>query len=502
MKINQIFQNEMILQRDKEVKVWGSAAPKENICVSIQGQRKTVQTDDNGNWCVCLEPLQASFSEELIVDGREDHKVLTNIAVGEVWIAAGQSNMEFAMCFEKNYELALEFCENNYIRFYDVPKISFDGQDEAFNFQSVGCWRRASKDALKYFSAVGYYFQKELEEVLHIPIGIIGCNWGGTSSSVWIPEASVKKYGSYWYEQYENQIRDVDMEMYWKEQATNPGNDTSSMIDNPFTQFIMPRTPSMQEVNDFFTSGDLALEDLGSFQPQGIPGCLYEHMVKKLAPFAIRGVLWYQGESDDAIGQQHLYKNMLRAVIHSWREVFQDVKLPFLIVQLPGFRQWLDLPNNNWQIIRDCQNRVVKATANTWLCSISDMGEERDIHPKDKEIVGHRLALLARGHIYGENILCDAPEMANWERTETGVKLMFSNADQGMRLRGEYLQALHIFAEEKEVNYIYDIEGNSLVLSFDVNQAKVKVCFAQTDFYRVNLYNYADIPAMPFHIII
>lgn len=500
MKINQIFQKGMILQRERELKIWGSATPKESICISIQGKKKTVQADEDGNWCACLEPLQTSFSEELIVEGLDERIVLTDVAVGEVWIAAGQSNMEFAMCYEKNFAEALKSCENDNIRFYDVPKISFDGQYEAFDFKSVGFWRKASKDDLKYFSAVGYYFQKELEKTLQVPIGIVGCNWGGTTSSAWMSEESVKKYGYYWYEKYEKQIRDMDMKAYWKEQMTCPMNDTSSMIDDPFTKFIMPRTPSIQEVGEFLASFDMSIDYLGGFQSQSIPGCLYKHMVKKLAPFVVRGVLWYQGESDDAPGYQGLYENMLSAVIHDWREGFENDELPFLIVQLPGFRQWIDMPNYDWQTIRDCQKNVTKSIANTWLCSISDVGEERDIHPKDKAVVGHRLALLARGHIYGDDIVCDAPEVKNCETTENGVVLSFSNADEGLKLMGESLQALYIHNKDKDVNYIYFIEANRLTLSFDMNKEDVTICFAQTDFYRVNLCNNAGIPVIPFQI--
>lgn len=199
----------------------------------------------------------------------------------------------------------------------------------------------------------------------------------------------------------------------------------------------MPKTPSEEELKDFFGNMPENIEKfLDMLQPQAIPGSLYEHMVKQAAPYSVRGVLWYQGESDDVPGRNKLYKDMLAGLISDWRILWGDETISFLIVQLPGFEKWMmNATKNQYSIIRSCQQYVTDTVKNTYLCSISDLGEEMDIHPKNKKDVGNRLALLARGHVYGE-------------------------------------------ALEEQVN----------------------IQFAQTSWYIVNLYNQAGIPAIPFEL--
>ena len=502
MKLNSIFQNHMILQRETDVKIWGSADKNENITVQIQGKEGRTTTDKYGNWKVVISNLHASTAERLVVCGENNQIELEDVAIGDVWIAAGQSNMEFAMLYEKNYNSELEECGNDSLRFYDVPKVCFAGQEEAFDFSTVGVWRKASRDNLKYFSAVGYYFQKELQSQYKIPIGIIGCNWGGTPSSVWMSEESVKENGAFWYEKYENQIKNIDEEKFWKEQLNNPVNATALMLESDFNLFFMPRTPSMKEIEDFFVNSGGELSDLGGFSPNSVPGCLFKHMVKRIALFQTKGVLWYQGESDDISGKQKFYEEMLIALINEWRVLFDNEGLPFFIVQLPGFRQWIDLPNYNFQKIRECQERVSKTVPNTWLCSISDAGEEMDIHPKNKKIVGHRLALLAKGHIYGEKILCDAPMFSKYKKVKAGIELYFTNADGGLDVCGGDMQALQLFSDGKEINYIYYLEDDHILIIYEQEYKEVNIRFAQTAYYHVSLCNRAGIPAIPFELVI
>lgn len=496
MRTAEIFQSGMVLQREKPVIIWGTAEAGDKIEALIQEKKVSGTADEQGNWKVELPPLQVSENEKLVITSKSEVLTYTDVAVGEVWIAGGQSNMEFYMRYEKHLKEEKSVCKNRRIRFFDVPEIAFDGQREAFDYSRMGIWRTADAEDIEYFSAVGYYFEKEMEAELDVPVGIIGCNWGGTTSSVWMSAESVKRAGEQWTEAFQSASAELDMETYWENQKKCPFNDRGNPFADSFSELVLPRTPSQEEVAAFFANVDM--EDMGDMrlQPQSIPGCLYEHMVKTIAPFTVRGVLWYQGESDDDLDKQEIYGEMLKALIRDWRALWQDEALPFLIVQLPGWERWLDMVNKKFSVIRRHQEEVVNADANCFLCSISDAGEQMDIHPKNKKVVGHRLALLALGHIYGRDILCDAPVVTRIQKDSSQIRLKFAHAEGGLHLEGESISALQVIPE---MDFQAELKGDTLVLTLEKDLADgVKIYFAQEKWYRVNLYNQSNIPAIPF----
>lgn len=503
-----IFQDGMILQRGKRICVWGQSEPETTVTVEIQGQKESTIAKENGEWSVWISKLKASEDEVMHISTETEHLQYKDVAVGEVWVAGGQSNMEFWMRYEKHKEEAMKEMPKNRLRFYDVPEISYDGQIEEFDYSRQAIWRKATSEDLEYFSAVGYYFQKSIEEAQNVPVAIIGCNWGGTVSRAWMNPETVKRVGPAWMEDYENQVAKLDMEEYWKKQHGNPMNDRGNMLADPFTEFVLPITRSAADAQAFLAQmggeGRFS-EDISSYlsmlMPQSIPGSLYEHMVKTIAPYGIRGFLWYQGESDDDTpGMNVYYKNMLSGLISDWRTLWKDDTLPFMIVQLPGFGTWMDNDRpNEYPIIRQCQQETADTVANVHLCSISDAGEQLDIHPKNKKVVGERLALLARKYAYGEDILADAPRMESVTREKNVVMITWTNAGDGIKAEGDVIECLHVFAGEEEKAYTFAAEGNKLILN--VEQAvedSLKVKFAKTSWYLVNLYNSAGIPAIPF----
>lgn len=226
-------------------------------------------------------------------------------------------------------------------------------------------------------------------------------------------------------------------------------------------------------------------------------------MVQKLAPYTVRGVLWYQGESDDAInGTQKNYKAALTAIMQDWREAWDNKELPFLVVQLPGFYSWFGCVDQGFPMIRQCQKEAMDEDSYAWLCSISDAGERMDIHPKDKKTPGERLALLAERHIYGRNILADAPclRMACLEGDR--IRLRFENAGSGLSVRGSRICALQVTADGQKLDFSEMILGDMVILSLSGGPfEKVRVEFACEPWYQVNLYNSAGIPAIPFCIL-
>ena len=211
-----IFQDGMILQREKEICVWGQSEPETTVTVELQGQKESTIAKENGEWSVWISKLKASEDEVMHISTETEHLQYKDVAVGEVWVAGGQSNMEFWMRYEKHKEEAMKELPKNRLRFYDVPEIAYDGQIEEFDYTSQAVWRKATSEDLEYFSAVGYYFQKSIEEAQNVPVAIIGCNWGGTVSRVWMNPETVKRVGPAWMKDYEQQIAKLDMDEYWK----------------------------------------------------------------------------------------------------------------------------------------------------------------------------------------------------------------------------------------------------------------------------------------------
>lgn len=497
-QIDPLFQEHMILQREKKIAVWGSGVPGKVVCVSIQGQQSQAQIRNNGRWEVSLSELTASACETMIITCDQEQKVFSDVAIGEVWIAGGQSNMEFNLCFEKYWNEESLCSPNEMLRFYDVPEISYPEQLDDFDYSSVGVWRKALPEDLKYFSAVGYYFQKQLNIDLNVPVGIIGCNWGGTPACSWMKRESVENMNNYWWEKYLAQSNGINWTDYYHKQKHEPMNDRGNITENEFTRIFTPRTYSDEEAWELLSA--LPKPDFTALMPEKIPGVLYEHMVKKLAPYSVRGVLWYQGESDDEAPDRMIYEEMLSTLIDDWRALWNEESLPFFIVQLPGWEKWLFAQNFDFTSIRRCQELVAKEKNDVYLCSISDIGEQFDIHPKNKKDVGYRLALLAEGHVYGCDILCDAPSLSHAERVETFCRLTFSNAEGGLIVRGEEISALSVLCNGKEISYSIMVDDNTILLELANAEGPISIHFADTKWFQVNLYNRMGIPAIPFTV--
>lgn len=503
IKVSEIFQKHMIIQRDKPCKVWGTASPEEKVQITIAERVISTQADYMGNWELILPSLPVMENVTMTICGIDSEICIEDIAVGEVWIAGGQSNMEFYMRYEQHMKEEKKICSNSRIRMFDVPEISYAGQKKDFDYSRMGIWRKADEKNLEYFSAVAYYFAKELEKNLQVPIGIIGCNWGGTSSSVWMSAKSAVKYAQPWVEAYNHKFSKIDMDEYWENQKTNFLNNRGCPFEDSFSELVLPKTVSAEVIKRFFT--EMNSEDAKKLQmpqPQSIPGCLYEHMVKTIAPYTVSGVLWYQGESDDELEESHQeqYGKRLKALMADWRELWNDSEMPFLIVQLPGWKDWIWSKAKGFETIRRCQQEVVDLDPKAWICSISDAGEEHDIHPKNKKIVGDRLSLLALGHIYEKAVECDPPRIEEIKRIENDICIKFANTYGGLIIQGEKINALSVTSEENEISFEEEIQGEYLWIHMpkDFKETLIKVDFAQTQWFRVNLYNKAKIPAIPF----
>jgi sialate O-acetylesterase len=507
LKTAMIFGSNMVLQRQKGFKIWGTGTPGETVTGILKGNERTASKAviaESGNWELTFPSLEAGRGFELIITDGIETISYDNISIGEVWLAGGQSNMEYFLEYDAEKGDVLSGDMNPDIRFFDYPEVSYEGQLEEHDYSRFGIWRTCTKEDLPYFSAAGYYFAENLQNVLDIPIGIVGCNWGGTPASAWMdPEYLMDNEGKAWLESYEEGLKELDLEAYKAEYRANPLNDHSDPLSNNMMAKLMFPGFTREEQAELLKmmSGDqgtIALPQVGPYSEYR-PGGMYEMMLKKVAPYSLRGVIWYQGESDE--GKAELYKTVFSKMIECWRNLW-DEQIPFLFVQLAPFGEFMGGNGNRYPELREQQELVSKTVPNTWMISSSDAGLEWDIHPKYKKPIGTRLALLARGHVYGENILCDPPEFLNAMRVSGGIRINFQNAE-GLHLKGEKVNALVLKdteGNELEPSKINVAEDGLLVIGeFPEN---VSVSFAKTGYYEVNLYNKEGNPAKPFEITI
>lgn len=500
--LSNIFQSGMLLQREKPIEVWGYGKVGERIQVKLQGKSVETYVKQDRKWSLQIPALKTSCSETMVVQGETEQIQIEDIAVGEVFVAAGQSNMEFWMRYEEHYQEAVLSCENANIRFFDMPKLAYDGQEKDFDYHNVGIWRKASKVNLEYFSAAGYYFARKLQADMSVPVGIIGCNWGGTRSLAWMMSEHARKIQKEQTMDFEKKMKGQSYKEFCHTAGKNPMNDTGNSVWNPFNEFILPATPSPSEIHAFLAQDENIGENVEIAKPQNAPGSLYQNMVKKLAPYTVRGILWYQGESEDEIdGTQKNYKIALDAIKEDWRKAWKDFELPFFVVQLPGFYSWFGCICKEFPVIRKCQQESVDEDTNAYLCSISDAGEEFDIHPKDKAVVGTRLALLAEKHLFKKNIIADPPRLNSCKKEKDKIILSFMNAEGGLFVNGDSIHALKVFDGEMEAEYHFVVSNEKIILTLPEDKmGELIVKFACDVWYRVNLYNRAGIPAIPFEV--
>lgn len=295
----------MILQRDKIISIWGTSQPDTTVSVAMQGQKSQAISDQTGKWTAQLGPFHTSVKETLTIRTDTEHLQISDVAVGEVWLAGGQSNMEFPMQYDADFASEKTDC-NFEIHFFDYPEVAYPGQlEEADYTKSCGFWRKCTPSDLSRFSAVGYYFAKKLNKETNIPVGIIGCNWGGTPACAWMSEeAIVSCGGSAWIEDYKAAIADLDIRQYTKAFRANAWNYKTDFLADPMNNILLPGYSSEQILEKVAQIGyTFALNSvMGPFSERRPMG-LYHSMLTQVAPFGIRGVLWYQGEADDEKAQ-------------------------------------------------------------------------------------------------------------------------------------------------------------------------------------------------------
>lgn len=517
-----IFQDRMILQRDKAVPVWGTANAGARISVSLQGKTMNGVADAGGNWQLVCGPFSASFAEKMIITADNDTLILHDVQVGEVWLAGGQSNMEFHMRYDADMVAEKEHCSNSNIRFFDYPEVSYVGQINEADYRThYGFWRKAEPEQLERFSAVGYYFAKELQVKYQVPIGIIGCNWGGTPACAWMSrDAIIAGGGQVYLDEYEDAVKDLDLAHYEDQFKSNPMSWRVDQLADPINDMMMFGCTAEEFFAKLTEMGvDPSQGDPATFMPvmgpkyERRPSGLYESMLKQIAPYTIRGVIWYQGETD---GDCHpeVYRTLFPALIRNWRQLWNE-ELPFLFVQIAPLNHWMDCFGDRYVEIRAAQQYTANTVTGTGMAVITDVGMEFDIHPKKKQPVGHRLALLAENKVYGDDVLCEAPALSKIRAEDGKLVLVFDNAGDGLYLaetlsygqtaNAERLGGLQVFQNGQELDTMQlkaQTKGDQVIILGEsiCSGVPTQVKLAETGWYLVNLYNSAGIPAKPANI--
>jgi sialate O-acetylesterase len=425
--LHALFSDNAVLQQGVKLPVWGTSDGAEKVTVTLAGQEATAEPKD-GKWRVDFEPLKAGGPHELTVTQGDQKLQVKNVLVGEVWLCGGQSNMQWGVNQSAGAQEGIANSANDQIRLLTVPRRG-SPQPES---KVTADWKLCSPESVPSFSAVGYYFGRDLQKALGVPVGLISSNWGGTTAERWMSKESIE------------------------------GN------------------PDLQ----------------GMSKPQGASD-LYNAMIAPLAPYAIRGAIWYQGESNADRAVQ--YRKLLPAMIKNWRDTFGQGDFPFLIVQLAPFKQIVDAPGeSDWAELRDAQLHAAKTVPNAGLAVITDAGDA-DIHPPQKAPVGARLAVLARGIAYGEKIVHSGPVFDKLVVSGERAIVYFQHVGGGLEARGGDLKGFTLAGADKKFhNATAKIEGDTVVVTSDKVPQPVAVRFGWAIYPNVNLWNKDGLPASPF----
>jgi sialate O-acetylesterase len=480
------FTDHMVLQRDVPVPVWGTADAGQKVTVILEGisytpprygvpgtvlngkQTKTAVADKDGNWALKLDAMPAGGPFEMTVEGAGAAKVtLKDVLVGEVWLCSGQSNMNMWVRSANN--AAAEIAEANY------PQIRM--------MTDRGAWTVCTPETVRSFSATGYFFGRELNKALKVPVGLLHESVGGTSARLWTPWATIKAIPELKQIEadYDKAVADLPRQQAAYEEALAKWQATTQAVTTqPATGRApaAPRKPTVQK-----------------------PGALYDTMIQPVIPYAIRGAIWYQGETDS--GRPAEYRTLFPSMVQAWRKNWGQGDFPFLSVQLPNY-------SGDFTAIRAVQEACL-SLPNTGMAVTIDIGDTKDIHPKNKQDVGKRLALVALAKVYGQKVVCAGPMYGSMAVEGAKVRVKFKELGGGLVAKaaaeanapadakaGEVLGFMVAGEDKKFVPAQAKIDGDSVVVWSEAVAKPVAVRYAWEADPKVNLYNKEGLPAAPF----
>lgn len=474
VKPHALFSDGAVLQQGITVPVWGTAKEGETVTVKFAGQ-SVVTTAKGGQWLVKLKPLKASATPQTMTIAGENTITINNLLVGEVWVCGGQSNMQWGLNQTANSQAAIAAANDPMLRLFTVPR---QGKDEPQR-DVVGNWSECTSQTVPGFSAVGYYFGRDLRKTLKVPVGLINSNVGGTPAEAWTSKRALQADPALQdiFAAHEKAVQDYvqNLETYKKNEAQIMEKYKADAEKAKQEGKPAPRKPGPPQ---------------NPTQSNHRPANLYNAMITPLQPFAIRGVIWYQGESNS--GKAKAYQTLFPAMIKCWRDDWGQGAFPFLFVQIA--------PHQGMSPeIREAQLISWQKTPQTAMAVITDYGHPTDIHPQQKEPVGARLALAARAIAYGEKIEYSGPVYESLKVQGNQAVVIFTHLGGGLAAKGGNLKGFTIAGADK--NFVAadaKIVGNTVVVSSKDVAQPVAVRYGWSNVPDVNLFNQLDLPATPF----
>lgn len=431
---NPLFTDGAVLQRGQVVPVWGTAEDGEKVTVEFDKQ-KVSTTARAGKWRVNLQPLEAGGPFEMKITGKNS-VTIKGLLVGEVWVCSGQSNMDWRLKQIDTKKEHQDKANHPKIRMFTVARtLAIEPQSEA-----KGAWIECSPQTVGNFSAVGYFFARDLHENLKVPVGMINSSWGGTVAQAWTSLEGFDRHP-----------------------------ELKGFID---TVKAIREKPPEKGLN------------------QNHPTVLYNGMIAPIVPYGMKGVIWYQGESNARESKQ--YQTLFPALIANWRKQWKQGDFSFLYVQIAPFK-------GQPPEIREAQLLTLAKTENTAMAVTTDVGDANNIHPANKEPVGHRLALAARALAYGEKIEYSGPLYQSMKVDRGTIQLSFTHAGGGLVAKDGDLKGFTIAGPDKKfVPAKAVIKGDKVIVSADEVKSPKAVRYGWENVPDVNLFNKADLPASPF----
>jgi sialate O-acetylesterase len=460
--VDPIFGNDMVLQRDTPDPIWGWTDPGKDVTVTMNGKTAKATAGADGKWIAKIGPFDAGGPYELTVSGPQEEK-LTNILVGDVWICSGQSNMEFGIGNGLNAQQEIADANHRQLRLFTVPKdVAYHPQTGFLSKGQEGKWLVCTPENIRVgewngFSAVGYFFGRDLQEKLNIPIGLIHTSWGGTIAEAWTSAEALKQMP-----EFEKPVEKIQSD---HPAGDDPEKDKGKPNDNPNQVTV-----------------------------------LYNGMIAPLEPLAIKGAIWYQGESN--AGRADQYRTLLPTMIRDWRNHFGVGDFPFYIVQLAAFMDEDKQPQDaQWPHLREAQDFAARTVGHSAIAVATDLGDAKDIHPKNKQEVGRRLALDALAQTYGKDIEYSGPVFTKMDVDANKAILHFDHLGGGLEAKGgQDLKGFSISGDGKTFVWAdAKIDGDTVVVSSTQVEHPTVVRYAwENNPDRDNLYNKAGLPAPPF----
>jgi sialate O-acetylesterase len=450
VRMPQIFSDNMVLQRDTEITVWGWADPGEQVTVTLGGQNRVAETGIDGRWEVSLTSMKAGGPFKMLVNGKNSLE-FSNILVGDVWICSGQSNMEWPVSRSADADNEIANADYPEIRLFTVPReIAVIPADDL----AGGIWEECSPETVASFSAVGYFFGRHIHKETGVPVGLINSSWGGTIAETWISRETM------------GTIEDFKEVMA-----------SADLVD-------------LKQRQDEIVNGG----------PNSFPTLLFNGMINPVTSFNIKGAIWYQGESN--AGRAYQYREVFPALITDWRKQWGQEELPFFFVQLANFMAPVSDPvESGWAELREAQAMTLSLPA-TGMAVAIDIGEADDIHPLNKQDVGKRLALSALKVTYGRDIVHSGP-VYDYMRVEGDrIRISFTSTGSGLIPKDKYgyLKGFAIAGKDRKFYWAKAIiENNDIVVYSDQVNNPVAVRYAWANNPDdANLYNNEGLPASPF----